>query len=157
MEDRAMTQETKRAIDIITVQMVKERRFLYGGNRLTTPEQAARAFVEILGNPDREYFVALLVDGKNRISGLHVVSEGTLNQSLVHPREVYKAAILANSAAIILAHNHPTGDVTPSKEDREITRRLKEAGDLLGIRVLDHIIVDTDSGASNSFVEMGLL
>ena len=100
-----MTQETKRAIDIITVQMVKERRFLYGGNRLTTPEQAARAFVEILGNPDREYFVALLVDGKNRISGLHVVSEGTLNQSLVHPREVYKAAILANSAAIILAHN----------------------------------------------------
>lgn len=152
-----MTQETKRAIDIITVQMVKERRFLYGGNRLTTPEQAARAFVEILGNPDREYFVALLVDGKNRISGLHVVSEGTLNQSLVHPREVYKAAILANSAAIILAHNHPTGDVTPSKEDREITRRLKEAGDLLGIRVLDHIIVDTDSGASNSFVEMGLL
>jgi len=152
-----MTQETKRAIDIITVQMVKERKFLYGGNRLTTPEQAARAFVEILGNPDREYFVALLVDGKNRISGLHVVSEGTLNQSLVHPREVYKAAILANSAAIILAHNHPTGDVTPSKEDREITRRLKEAGDLLGIRVLDHIIVDTDSGASNSFVEMGLL
>ena len=152
-----MTQETKRAIDIINVQMVKERKFLYGGNRLTTPEQAARAFVEILGNPDREYFVALLVDGKNRISGLHVVSEGTLNQSLVHPREVYKAAILANSAAIILAHNHPTGDVTPSKEDREITRRLKEAGDLLGIRVLDHIIVDTDSGTSNSFVEMGLL
>lgn len=128
-----MTQETKRAIDIITVQKVKERRFLYGGNRLTTPEQAARAFVDIMGNPDREYFVALLVDGKNRISGLHVVSEGTLNQSLVHPREVYKAAILANSAAIILAHNHPTGDVTPSKEDREITRRLKEAGDLLGI------------------------
>lgn len=152
-----MTQETKRAIDIITVQMVKERRFLYGGNRLTTPDQAARAFAEILGNPDREYFVALLVDGKNRISGLHVVSEGTLNQSLVHPREVYKAAILANSAAIILAHNHPTGDVTPSKEDREITRRLKEAGDLLGIRVLDHIIVDTDSGISSSFVEMGLL
>jgi DNA repair protein RadC len=157
MEDRAMTQETKRAIDIITVQMVKERRFLYGGNRLTTPNQAALAFVEILGNPDREYFVALLVDGKNRISGLHVVSEGTLNQSLVHPREVYKAAILANSAAIILAHNHPTGDVTPSREDRDITRRLKEAGDLLGIRVLDHIIVDTDSGASSSFVEMGLL
>lgn len=152
-----MTQETKRAIDIITVQMVKERRFLYGGNRLTTPNQAALAFVEILGNPDREYFVALLVDGKNRISGLHVVSEGTLNQSLVHPREVYKAAILANSAAIILAHNHPTGDVTPSREDRDITRRLKEAGDLLGIRVLDHIIVDTDSGASSSFVEMGLL
>jgi DNA repair protein RadC len=88
---------------------------------------------------------------------LHLVSQGSLNQSIVHPRETFKSAILANSSAIILAHNHPTGDLTPSSEDIAITRRLKEAGDLLGIRVLDHIIVDTDSGDCQSFAEIGLL
>jgi DNA repair protein RadC len=152
-----MTQETKQALDVVTIQMVKERRFIYGGNRLSAPEQAAQAFMQIIGNPDREFFVALLIDGKNRIRSLHVVSEGTLNQSLVHPREVYKSAILANSAAIILAHNHPSGDTAPSREDREITRRLQEAGEILGIKVLDHVIVDTDSGAYYSFTESGLL
>jgi len=99
----------------------------------------------------------MMLDGKNRITTIHVVSEGSLNQSIVHPRETFKSAILANAAAVILAHNHPSGDTTPSREDREITRRLREAGDILGIKVLDHVIVDTDSGNSFSFVESGLL
>jgi len=152
-----MTHEARKAIDIITIQMVKERRFLYGGNRITAPGQAAEAFINLLGNPDREFFVALLVDGKNRISALHVVSEGSLNQSIVHPRETFKAALLANSAAVILAHNHPTADLTPSSEDLAITRRLREAGELLGVKVLDHIIVDTNTGDFRSFVESGLM
>jgi len=82
---------------------------------------------------------------------------GSLNQSIVHPRETFKAAILANAAAVILAHNHPTGDLSPSSEDIAITRRLKEAREILGIRVLDHVIIDTDSRSNLSFVERGLI
>lgn len=152
-----MTREAKKSIDIVSIQMVKERRYLYNSNRLTAPQQAAEAFTQIIGDPDREFFVTLMLDGKNRITGLHVVSEGSLNQSIVHPRETFKAAILANAAAVILAHNHPSGDTAPSREDREITRRLREAGELLGIKVLDHVIVATDTGNYMSFTESGLL
>jgi DNA repair protein RadC len=90
---------------------------------------------------DREHFLTLVLDGKNRVLGFEIVSVGTLTASLVHPREVFKAAILANAAAIIVAHNHPSGDPTPSAEDRAITQRLKDAGELLGIRLLDHVIL----------------
>lgn len=152
-----MKQTKLSRIDVINIQMIRERQLLYNGNRLTQPEQAAEAFCSLVGNPDRECFVAMLLDGKNRITGLHLVSQGSLNQSIVHPRETFKAAILANAAAVILAHNHPTGDLTPSSEDIAITRRLKDAGELLGVRVLDHIIIDTDSGSSSSFVEKGLM
>lgn len=154
---QTMTQTAFASAAVISIQMVRERELLYNGARLTTPEQAAEAFCALIGNPDREFFVCMLLDGKNRITGIHTVSQGSLNQSIVHPRETFKAAILANSAAILVAHNHPTGDLTPSREDLEITRRLKEAGDLLGIRVLDHIIIDTETGKSASFVNQGLL
>lgn len=90
---------------------------------------------------DRENFVVLLLDTKNKVIGINTVSIGTLNSSLVHPREVFKPAILASAAALILAHNHPSGDPKPSREDIEVTKRLIEAGGLLGIQVLDHIIV----------------
>ena len=143
--------------NVINIQMVKERQLLYNGNRLTSPEQGAAAFCALVGNPDREFFICMLLDGKNRISGLHTISQGSLNQSIVHPRETFKAAILANSAGILFAHNHPTGDLTPSREDIEITRRLREAGDILGIKVVDHIIIDTETGRSNSFVSSGLM
>jgi len=81
------------------------------------------------------------LDGKNRALGFHIVSVGTLTASLVHPLEVFKLAILANVAAIIVVHNHPSGDPTPSAEDVAITQRLRQAGELLGIRVLDHVVV----------------
>lgn len=152
-----MAKQSTKSVAVINIQMIKERQLLYNGNKLTTPEQASEAFCALVGNPDRECFVTMMLDGKNRIIGLHMVSQGSLNQSIVHPRETFKAAILANAAAVILAHNHPSGDVSPSREDIEITRRLKEAGDLLGVRVLDHIIVDTDTGNSCSFTERGLL
>lgn len=154
---QAMRQTAFATADVINIQMVKERQILYNGARLTTPEQAAEAFCALVGDPDREYFLCMLLDGKNRITGIHTVSQGSLNQSIVHPRETFKAAILTNSAAILLAHNHPTGDLTPSREDIEITRRLKDAGEILGIRVLDHIIVNTETGVSSSFVNIGLM
>ena len=83
------------------------------------------------------------------------VSIGSLNQAIVHSREVFKTACLSNAAAVLLVHNHPTGDPTPSQEDIAITRRLKESGEILGIKVLDHIIVGDDEFLS--FVERGLL
>src|SRR5207245_2331486 len=107
---------------------------------------AAEIYADLKGLTmlDREAFVALHLDYKNRLDGLHVVSIGSLSASLVHPREVFKAAILSNAAAIIVVHNHPSGDPTPSREDREITARLKLSGETLGIPLLDHVIVATE-------------
>jgi DNA repair protein RadC len=95
------------------------------------------------------------MDGKNRISCIDCVSIGSLNQSIVHPREVFKTALLSSAAAIILVHNHPTGDPSPSSEDIAITRRLREAGELMGIKVLDHVVVGREGVCS--FVERGLM
>src|SRR5215210_9369188 len=90
---------------------------------------------------DRERFVVVLLDTKNAVIGTHTVSVGTLSSSLVHPREVFKPAIQAGAAAVILAHNHPSGHVEPSREDREVTKRTVEAGQTLGIGVLDHPVI----------------
>ena len=94
---------------------------------------------------DRERFVALLLDGGNKLLGIDEVSKGSLGASIVHPRELFKAAILANAAAIICAHNHPSGDPTPSAEDRRITERIRRAAEILGIPVLDHVVIGDPS------------
>lgn len=127
--------------------------YLAPGTRFTSPTQIFNTF-SFLINETKEYFFTMHLDGKNRVVCIDQVSVGSLNQSIVHPREVFKTALLSSAAAIMLIHNHPSGDPAPSREDREITRRLKEAGDLLGIRVLDHIII---GDTYLSFVEMGLL
>lgn len=122
-------------------------------DRYTSPQQVYETF-KFLRNETKEYFFALHLDGKNRIICIDMVSLGSLNQSIVHPREVFKSALLSSSAGIILLHNHPSGEPTPSREDIEITRRLKEAGELLGIRVLDHIIIGE---TYISFLERGIM
>lgn len=121
--------------------------------RFTSPSQIHDIF-GFLKYETKEHFITLHLDGKNRIICIDQVSTGSLNQSIVHPREVFKTALLSSAAAIVLIHNHPSGSPEPSREDREITRRLKEAGELLGIRTLDHIIC---GDTYFSFVEMGLL
>ena len=93
---------------------------------------------------DREQFLVCCLDAKNCCIGVNIVSIGTLTLSIVHPREVFKPAILLNAAAIIAVHNHPSGDPTPSPEDQTLTTRLREAGELLGIRLLDHLILGDD-------------
>jgi len=128
--------------------------YLEPTTRYTSPRQIFDAF-SFLNNETKEYFISLHLDGKNRIVCMDTVSVGSLNQSIVHPREVFKTALLSSAAAIILIHNHPTGDPTPSSEDIAITRRLKEAGEIIGIKVLDHCIVG--DGEYLSFVERGLL
>ena len=103
---------------------------------------------------DREAFIVLLLDVKHRVIAEEVVTIGILDGSLIHPREVFKAAIAANSAAIIIAHNHPSGDPKPSGADQEVTKRLRDAGKILGIPVVDHVIVGS-TGAHFSFREGG--
>lgn len=127
--------------------------YLKTGTRFTSPNQVYETF-SFLMKETKEMFLTLHLDGKNRIICMDLVSIGSLNQSIVHPREVFKTALLSNAAALILVHQHPTGDPSPSSEDISITRRLKEAGDLLGIKVLDHIIIGE---TYMSFVERGLL
>lgn len=105
-----------------------------------------------LRDETKEYFIALHLDGKNRIVCCDMVSTGSLNQSIVHPRELFKTALLSSAAAVILLHNHPTGDPTPSTEDLTITRRLIEAGEMIGIKVLDHIVI---GDTYYSFTERG--
>ena len=91
-----------------------------------------------------EVFILITLNTKNIVTGYFEVHRGTINSSLVHPREVFKRALLNNANSIMVAHNHPSGDPNPSKEDIQITERLKEAGNLLGINLLDHIIVGED-------------
>lgn len=114
---------------------------------ITGPDDLDR-FVEPLKHYDTEHFVSFHLDAKNQVIGYQIVSRGTLTASLVHPREVFKAAILANSNALIVAHNHPAGSLTPSPEDIEVTETLIKAGDLLGVKVIDHIIVSSNGTQS---------
>lgn len=130
-------------------------RRLESNERYTSPQQVFEHYHYSYRDRRKEYFLALLLDGKNRIIKEVQVSEGSLNQSIVHPREVFTLAVRESAAAIILVHNHPTGDPSPSREDLEVTRRLREAGDLMGIKVLDHIIIGDESFLS--FVAEGLM
>ena len=104
---------------------------------------------------DREEFIVIGLDGKNKTMFYHSVSVGCLTSSIVHPREVYKMAIINNAVSLIFCHNHPSGDPTPSPEDIDITKRLVDAGNILGIKVLDHVIIGDNCYLS--FADKGLL
>jgi DNA repair protein RadC len=121
--------------------------------RYTDPSQVFNLF-SFLQQETKEYFIALHLDGKNRIVCFDIVSVGSLNQSIVHPRELFKTALLSSAAALILVHNHPTGDPTPSREDLSITKRLCEAGEIIGVKVLDHIVCGS---SYYSFISNGLM
>lgn len=108
---------------------------------VNSPESAANLLMDEMRFLDREHFKAVLLNTKNNVIGIETISVGSLSASIVHPRELFKQAIIKSAAALILAHNHPSGDPTPSREDLEVTKRLVEAGDLLGIQVLDHLII----------------
>jgi len=127
------------------------------GKRVTDPEVVAKIGAAYLADTDREHMVAIFLNSANKIIGLHTVSTGILNASLCHPREVFKAAILANAASLILMHNHPSGEVEPSAEDKRMTRRLVECAKLMDVPILDHIIVNTETGIYFSFREAGLI
>ncbi|RJX20140.1 MAG: DNA repair protein RadC [Desulforudis sp.] len=104
-------------------------------------EDAAEILEPQLRGLDREHFVAMFLNTKNRVLAVKTVSVGTLNSSSVHPRELFKAAVAHSAAAVIVAHNHPSGDPTPSRQDIQLTKRLVDAGELMGVPVLDHIVI----------------
>ncbi len=112
-----------------------------GKLRFRLPEDAAKFLLPRFGSRPVEEFGVLVLDTRNRLKRVEVVSRGTLNGSLVHPREVYREAAIQQAAAIIAFHNHPSGDPTPSPEDRALTQRLRQAGKILGIDLLDHVIL----------------
>ena len=115
--------------------------------RIITPEDAANQG-ECIKNSDTEAFVVLTMDSKNNLRSADVITMGLIDASLVHPREVFRLAVIKNAASIVLMHNHPSGDPTPSVDDIRITKQMVEAGRILDIKVLDHIIIgsgDNDS------------
>ncbi|WP_408954917.1 DNA repair protein RadC [Natroniella sp. ANB-PHB2] len=112
--------------------------------KISSPEDIAQFMIPKLKDFHQESFQIVLLNTKNEIIGVREIFRGSLNNSIVHPREVFRLAIKKSSAAIILAHNHPSGDVTPSQEDIEVTKRLFQVGELVGIEVLDHLIIGFD-------------
>lgn len=122
---------------------------------LTSPRAVVNYLREKIGREKKEHFIILALDSRNYLISINDVSVGTLNANLVHPREVFGDAVRSNAASVIVAHNHPSGDTMPSKEDIKISKTLVVAGKIIGIDVLDHIIVS--SSGSNSLKEMNLM
>jgi len=135
-------------IPFIRVALVQERTVPSAQSVVRSPEDAAAVLREVIGDYDRETFAVLLLDTKNRVVAVHIASIGVLESAPVHPREIFKAAILANARAVVLGHNHPSGDPQPSAQDIRITHQLVAAGKLLDIRVLDHIIIGYETQVS---------
>jgi DNA repair protein RadC len=128
---------------------------LHPGEKLGSPDQVFEHFDARLRRARQEMFFALLLDSRHRLIREVEVSRGSLNQSLVHPREVFAPALRESAAAILVLHNHPSGDPHPSREDHEVTRRLVRAGEILGVRLLDHVVIG--AGAYKSFARSGWL
>ena len=142
-------------INIVSIKMVKESSFLYQTRTISSPKDAYEMIKEQLEGLDREQFIIACLNTKNEPTNISVVSVGTLNKAIVHPREVFKTAILSNAAGIMAFHNHPSGGTTPSQQDIQLTHRLVEAGELLGIKLLDHLIIG--DGTFTSLKEKGYL
>ena len=142
-------------INIVSIKMVKESSFLYQTRQILSPNDAYEMIKEQLEGLDREQFIIACLNTKNEPTNISVVSVGSLNKAIVHPREVFKTAILSNAASIMAFHNHPSGETTPSQQDIQLTHRLYEAGELLGIKLLDHLIIG--DGTFTSLKEKGYL
>ena len=137
----------------VRVELIRDK--AYKQNESINSPSVVYDKLEEYRDKDREYLLCFYMSTRNTINGLEVVSIGSLNANIVHPREVFKSAILTNSAGVILAHNHPSGDRTASSEDIELTRRLSKAGEILGIQVLDHVVITHDG--FTSMKEEGLI
>ena len=147
-ESLKMGKSTARTVPVYRVALVREPTVVESPSAcVRKSSEAAELLRPLFTGLDREHFVVLMLDAQHRPIGVNVVSIGSLTASVVHARETFKPAILCNSAALILAHNHPSNSVDPSPEDIELSRRLREAGEILGIRVLDSIII----GAGDRF------
>ena len=141
---------------VFRLQLIRDGAPAKDRQKVTSPLSAAAMIAPYLEAQDREHLVVLMLDTKNTVIGMNVVSVGSINSAIISAREVFKAALLTNASAIILGHNHPSGDPTPSPEDVTATKTMMEAGMILDIKVLDHVIIG-DDGNSKSLKEMGLI
>ena len=133
-------------VGIVSLKLIKENSVLYETRTIRSPYDAYKLIKNFLIDSDREKFVVACLDTKNQPVNISVVSIGSVNSAIVHPREVFKVAMLSNASKIICFHNHPSGNLKCSKEDENITNRLKECGEILGIELVDHIIIgDNDT------------
>lgn len=132
------TKTTRYELRIVKVKGVCEESPDFG--KVTMPSQIL-PYLDTIKNAEQEHFVAISLDGAGHVIASRVITIGLLNHSLVHPRETFRGAILDNAASIIIAHNHPSGSLDPSPQDIAITNQIKEAGQIIGIQVIDHIIV----------------
>jgi DNA repair protein RadC len=142
------------------ISLVRDERVKFSPQALYNPSDAQRHLQDMIrnmGQPDREQFCVLMLNAKNVVIGMNIVSIGGLSSASVHPREVLKPAILANAAALILGHNHPSGDLTPSASDKEVTKRIVQAASIIGITVHEHLIISMDEDIYFSFADQGMI
>lgn len=131
-------------VNIVSIKMVRDSSILYDIRNIKSPSDAVGLGRKFLDGADRGKLILCCLNTKNQPVSVSLISLGSINSSIVHPREVFKVAILSNAASIILFHNHPSGDPSPSAEDINVTKRLKECGNLIGIELIDHIIIGSE-------------
>ena len=151
-----MPKKNEFKLDMVSVRLVKEAG-VYSKHRLTSPEAAVNVVGELLCQMDREVLSVVNLKSDSTPINCNIVSIGSINQTLAHPREMLKSSILSNAANIILMHNHPSGSLQPSKEDTMLTDRMIKLCNLVGIPLLDHIIVAGDNQKYFSFKEKGIM
>ena len=140
----------ERNLNVVRVKLIDDTP-LFGNELIQSANDAVFLMQKELRNCDRETFCALHLNAKGKPLSMSIISIGELTSTIVHPREVFKASILSNAAAVIFMHNHPSGDLTPSEDDKRTTKQLEKAGKILGIRVVDHIIVGENKENYYSF------
>lgn len=151
-----MPKKNENEIKVVNVRLVKEPS-LYSTKEVTSPEAVMEVVAGELKNYDREVFAILNLKTNGKPINLHICSIGTLDATMVNPREAFKAIILSNAASFICVHNHPSGNCEPSQDDIAVTERMVRCGELMGIKMLDHIIIAAETGEQASFLRKGLL
>lgn len=147
-------------ISVYRVSLVKDNHVQFEQTPVCSAPEAQRIIQKLIstvGQPDREQFCVILLNAKNRIIGLNIVSVGDLSNAVVHPREVLKSAILANACYMILCHNHPSEDLVPSVQDKKITEKIVKAAEIMGITVHEHLIINMENDQYYSFADHGLI
>lgn len=143
-------------VQVVKIEMKKEKTLMVEST-LNSPLIVAKLVKEFIGDVDRETFVIIALDSKNKINAINMASIGTVNATIVEPREIFKFAILSNAVGIIIAHNHPSGDTKPSKQDIKTTERIVKAAEIMRIPVVDHIIVGDEAENYFSFAANRML
>ena len=135
----------KKRVQIVSTKLIRESSILYEPRVIDSPEKAVKLVKSIIEESDREMMVVVNLDTKHQPTELYIAATGSLNSCIIHPREIFKTAIISSSNSILIAHNHPSGNPKPSQEDNAVTERLKSAAEIIGINLIDHIIIGRES------------